>query len=350
MVFTAKQIAAFIGGEIVGDENATVCTFAKIEEGMPGALSFLANPKYTSYIYDTQSSIVLVNKDFIAEQPVKATLIKTANAYESLAKLMALYESMKPKKTGISPMASVAESATIGQDVYIGPFVHIGEKAVIGAGTIIEANTSVGDNATIGSNCILYNGVSIYHDCKVGNRCILHAGSVVGSDGFGFAPGANGYEKIPQIGIAILEDDVEIGANTCIDRATMGATIIKRGVKLDNMVQVAHNVVIDEHTVMAAQCGIAGSTKVGSWCMVGGQTGISGHIQIGNQVKVGGHSAISNSVKDGKAVMGYPAFDHGQFARATVIFKKLPEMYREMEALKKEIESLKQQLTENGKA
>jgi UDP-3-O-[3-hydroxymyristoyl] glucosamine N-acyltransferase len=292
----------------------------------------------------------LVNKDFIAEQPVKATLIKTANAYESLAKLMALYESMKPKKTGISPMASVAESATIGQDVYIGPFVHIGEKAVIGAGTIIEANTSVGDNATVGSNCILYNGVSIYHDCKVGNRCILHAGSVVGSDGFGFAPGANGYEKIPQIGIAILEDDVEIGANTCIDRATMGATIIKRGVKLDNMVQVAHNVVIDEHTVMAAQCGIAGSTKVGSWCMVGGQTGISGHIQIGNQVKVGGHSAISNSVKDGKAVMGYPAFDHGQFARATVIFKKLPEMYREMEALKKEIESLKQQLTENGKA
>lgn len=350
MEFTAKQIAAFIGGEIVGDENATVCTFAKIEEGMPGALSFLANPKYTSYIYDTQSSIVLVNKDFIAEQPVKATLIKTANAYESLAKLMALYESMKPKKTGISPMASVAESATIGQDVYIGPFVHIGEKAVIGAGTIIEANTSVGDNATVGSNCILYNGVSIYHDCKVGNRCILHAGSVVGSDGFGFAPGANGYEKIPQIGIAILEDDVEIGANTCIDRATMGATIIKRGVKLDNMVQVAHNVVIDEHTVMAAQCGIAGSTKVGSWCMVGGQTGISGHIQIGNQVKVGGHSAISNSVKDGKAVMGYPAFDHGQFARATVIFKKLPEMYREMEALKKEIESLKQQLTEYGKA
>lgn len=350
MEFTAKQIAAFIGGETVGDENATVCTFAKIEEGMPGALSFLANPKYTSYIYDTQSSIVLVNSDFVAEKPIKATLIKTANAYESLAKLMTLYESMKPKKTGISPMASVATSATIGESVYIGPFVSIGEKAVIGAGTIIEANTSVGDNATIGSDCILYSGVSVYHDCKVGNRCILHAGSVVGSDGFGFAPGDNGYEKIPQIGIAILEDDVEIGANTCIDRATMGATIIKRGVKLDNMVQVAHNVVIDEYTVMAAQCGIAGSTKVGSWCMVGGQTGISGHIQIGNQVKVGGHSAISNSVKDGKAVMGYPAFDHTQFARASVIFKKLPEMYREMDALRKEIESLKQQLAGNGKA
>lgn len=349
MKFTAKQIAAYIGGEIVGDENATVSTFAKIEEGVEGALSFLANPKYASYIYETHSSIVLVNNDFVPEKPIQATLIKTANAYESLAKLMALYESVKPKKKGISAMASVAASATIGEDVYIGPFVFIGENAVIGDNTIIEASTSVGDNATVGSDCILYNNVTIYHDCKVGNRCILHAGSVVGADGFGFAPGANGYEKIPQIGIAILEDDVEIGANTCIDRATMGATIIKRGVKLDNMVQVAHNVVIDEHTVMAAQCGVAGSTKIGSWCMVGGQSGISGHIKLGNQVKVGGHSGVSNNVQDGKAVMGYPAFDHAQFARATVIFKKLPDMYREMDTLKKEIESLKQQLA-NGKA
>ncbi|MBO5083996.1 MAG: UDP-3-O-(3-hydroxymyristoyl)glucosamine N-acyltransferase [Bacteroidaceae bacterium] len=350
MEFTAKQIAAYIGGEIVGDENATVHTFAKIEEGMPGALSFLSNPKYTAYIYDTQSSIVLVNSDFVPEKPINATLIKTANAYESLAKLMMLYESVKPKKQGISSMASIAESATIGENVYIGPFVCIGEKAVVGNSTIIEANVSIGDGAIVGDNCLLYNGVTIYHDCRVGNRCILHAGSVVGSDGFGFAPGANGYDKIPQIGIAILEDDVEIGANTCIDRATMGATIIKRGVKLDNMVQIAHNVVIDEHTVMAAQCGVAGSTKVGSWCMVGGQTGISGHIKIGNQVKVGGHSAIANSVKDGKAVMGYPAFDHSQFARASVVFKKLPEMYREMDTLKKELESLKQQLAACSKA
>lgn len=350
MEFTAKQIAAYIGGEIVGDENATVHTFAKIEEGMPGALSFLSNPKYTAYIYDTLSSIVLVNSDFVPEKPINATLIKTANAYESLAKLMMLYESVKPKKQGISSMASIAESATIGENVYIGPFVCIGEKAVVGNNTIIEANVSIGDGATVGDNCLLYNGVTIYHDCKVGNRCILHAGSVVGSDGFGFAPGANGYDKIPQIGIAILEDDVEIGANTCIDRATMGATIIKRGVKLDNMVQIAHNVVIDEHTVMAAQCGVAGSTKVGSWCMVGGQTGISGHIKIGNQVKVGGHSAIANSVKDGKAVMGYPAFDHSQFARASVVIKKLPEMYREMDTLKKELESLKQQLAACSKA
>lgn len=350
MEFTAKQIAAYIGGEIVGDENATVHTFAKIEEGMPGALSFLSNPKYTAYIYDTQSSIVLVNSDFVPEKSINATLIKTANAYESLAKLMMLYESVKPKKQGVSSMASIAESATIGENVYIGPFVCIGEKAVVGNNTIIEANVSIGDGATVGDNCLLYNGVTIYHDCRVGNRCILHAGSVVGSDGFGFAPGANGYDKIPQIGIAILEDDVEIGANTCIDRATMGATIIKRGVKLDNMVQIAHNVVIDEHTVMAAQCGVAGSTKVGSWCMVGGQTGISGHIKIGNQVKVGGHSAIANSVKDGKAVMGYPAFDHSQFARASVVFKKLPEMYREMDTLKKELESLKQQLAACSKA
>ena len=349
MKFTAKQIAAYIGGEIVGDENATVNTFAKIEEGVEGALSFLANPKYASYIHETQSTIVLVNNDFVPEKPIQATLIKTANAYESLAKLMALYESVKPKKQGISSMASVAASATIGENVYIGPFVFVGENAVIGDNTIIEANASVGDNATVGSDCILYSNVTIYHDCKVGNRCILHAGSVVGADGFGFAPGANGYEKIPQIGIAILEDDVEIGANTCIDRATMGATIIKRGVKLDNMVQVAHNVVIDEHTVMAAQCGVAGSTKIGSWCMVGGQSGISGHIKLGNQVKVGGHSGVSNNVQDGKAVMGYPAFDHAQFARATVIFKKLPDIYREMDTLKKEIESLKQQLA-NGKA
>ena len=347
MEFTAKQIAAYVGGEIVGDENATVCTFAKIEEGVKGALSFLSNPKYAPYIYDTQSSIVLVNNDFVPEKPIQATLIKTANAYESLAKLMTLYESVKPKKVGISTMASVAASATVGENVYIGPFVYVGENAIIGNNTIIEANVSVGDNATVGSDCILYNGVTIYHDCKVGNRCILHAGSVVGADGFGFAPSADGYEKIPQIGIAILEDDVEIGANTCIDRATMGATIIKRGVKLDNMVQIGHNVVVDEHTVMAAQCGVAGSTKVGSWCMVGGQAGISGHIKIGNQVKVGGHSGVNNNTADGKVIMGYPAFDHSQFARATVIFKKLPEMYREMDTLKKEIESLKQQLADS---
>ncbi len=344
MEFTAKQIAAYIGGEVVGDENTAVHTFAKIEEGMPGALSFLSNPKYTPYIYETKSSIVLVNSDFIPDRPVDATLIKTANAYESLAKLMTLYESMKPKKSGISPMASVAESATIGENVYIGPFVYIGEKASVGDNTIIEAGVSVNEGASVGSNCILYNNVTIYHGCKVGNRCILHAGCVIGADGFGFAPGANGYDKIPQIGIVILEDDVELGANTCVDRSTMGATIIKRGVKLDNLVQIGHNVVIDEHTVMSAQCGVAGSTKIGKWCMVGGQTGINGHIQIGDGVKVGGHSGVSNNVKDGQVLFGFPAFEHTKFVRSSVVFKRLPEMDREVSALKKEIEVLKQQL------
>lgn len=346
MEFTAKQIAAYIGGEVVGDENTAVHTFAKIEEGMPGALSFLSNPKYTPYIYETKSSIVLVNSDFIPDRPVDATLIKTANAYESLAKLMTLYESMKPKKSGISPMASVAESATIGENVYIGPFVYIGEKASVGDNTIIEAGVSVNEGASVGSNCILYNNVTIYHGCKVGNRCILHAGCVIGADGFGFAPGANGYDKIPQIGIVILEDDVELGANTCVDRSTMGATIIKRGVKLDNLVQIGHNVVIDEHTVMSAQCGVAGSTKIGKWCMVGGQTGFNGHIQIGDGVKVGAHSAVPNNVKDGGAVFGYPAFEHGKFVRSSIVFKRLPEMDREVSALKNEIELLKQQLAE----
>lgn len=346
MEFTAKQIAAYIGGEVVGDENTAVHTFAKIEEGMPGALSFLSNPKYTPYIYETKSSIVLVNSDFTPDRPVDATLIKTANAYESLAKLMTLYESMKPKKSGISPMASVAESATIGENVYIGPFVYIGEKASVGDNTIIEAGVSVNEGASVGSNCILYNNVTIYHGCKVGNRCILHAGCVIGADGFGFAPGANGYDKIPQIGIVILEDDVELGANTCVDRSTMGATIIKRGVKLDNLVQIGHNVVIDEHTVMSAQCGVAGSTKIGKWCMVGGQTGFNGHIQIGDGVKVGAHSAVPNNVKDGGAVFGYPAFEHGKFVRSSIVFKRLPEMDREVSALKNEIELLKQQLAE----
>ena len=350
MEFTAKQIAAYIGGEVVGDENTAVHTFAKIEEGMPGALSFLSNPKYTPYIYETKSSIVLVNSDFTPDRPVDATLIKTANAYESLAKLMTLYESMKPKKSGISPMASVAESATIGENVYIGPFVYIGEKASVGDNTIIEAGVSVNEGASVGSNCILYNNVTIYHGCKVGNRCILHAGCVIGADGFGFAPGANGYDKIPQIGIVILEDDVELGANACVDRATMGATVIKRGVKLDNMVQIGHNVVIDEHSVMSAQCGVAGSTKIGKWCMVGGQTGFNGHIQIGDGVKVGAHSAVPNNVKDGGAVFGYPTFEHTKFVRSSVVFKRLPEMDREVSALKKEIELLKQQLADLCKA
>ena len=273
MEFSAKQIAEFIQGTIVGDENATVHTFAKIEEGIPGAISFLSNPKYTHYIYDTQSSIVLVNNDFEPEKEVKATLIKVNNAYESLAKLLNLYEMSKPKKTGIDPLAYIAPTAKIGQNVYIAPFACVGDNAEIGDNTSLHPHATVGGGAKVGSNCILYPNVTVYHDCRVGNNCILHAGSVIGADGFGLAPSPEGYEKIPQIGIVILEDNVEIGANTCIDRATMGATIIRKGVKLDNLIQIAHNVEVGSHTVMASQVGVAGSTKVGEWCMFGGQVG-----------------------------------------------------------------------------
>ena len=343
MEFSAKQIAEYIQGVIVGDENATVHTFAKIEEGVTGALSFLSNPKYTHYIYDTQSSIVLVNKDFEPEREVKATLIKVDNAYECLAKLMTLYEASIPKKTGIDPLASIAKNAQIGENVYIGPFACIEEGAVIGDNAFIHPHVTVGYNAKVGENTILYPHVTIYHDCRVGNNCILHAGSVVGADGFGFAPSAEGYEKIPQLGIAVLEDDVEIGANTCIDRATMGATIIHKGVKLDNLIQVAHNVEIGSHTVVASQTGIAGSAKIGEWCMFGGQVGVAGHIKVGDHVNVGAQSGIPGNTKSGQTLMGYPAIDPRLFARSAAIYKKLPEMYTELGRLQKEIEELKKQ-------
>ena len=343
MEFSAKQIAEYIQGVIVGDENASVHTFAKIEEGVSGALSFLSNPKYTHYIYDTQSSIVLVNKDFEPEREVKTTLIKVDNAYESLAKLMTLYEASIPKKTGIDPLASIATSAKIGENVYIGPFACIEEGVVIGDNAFIHPHVTVGYNAKVGENTILYPHVTIYHDCRVGNNCILHAGSVVGADGFGFAPSPEGYEKIPQLGIAVLEDDVEIGANTCIDRATMGATIIHKGVKLDNLIQVAHNVEVGSHTVMASQVGVAGSAKIGEWCMFGGQVGVAGHIKVGDHVNVGAQSGIPGNTKSGQTLMGYPAIDPRQFAKSAAIYKKLPEMYTELGRLQKEIEELKKQ-------
>ena len=344
MEFSAKQIAEYIQGVIVGDENASVHTFAKIEEGIPGALSFLSNPKYTHYIYDTRSSIVLVNKDFEPEREVKATLIKVDNAYESLAKLMALYEASIPKKTGIDPLASIAKTAKIGQNVYIGPFVCIEEGAVIGDNAFIHPHVTVGYNAKVGENTILYPHVTIYHDCRVGNNCILHAGSVVGADGFGFAPSPEGYEKIPQLGIAVLEDDVEIGANTCIDRATMGATVIHKGVKLDNLIQIAHNVEVGSNTVMASQVGVAGSAKIGEWCMFGGQVGVAGHIKVGDHVNVGAQSGIPGNTKSGQTLMGYPAIDPRQFAKSAAVYKKLPEMYTELGRLQKEIEELKNQI------
>ena len=344
MEFSAKQIAEFIQGTIVGDENATVHTFAKIEEGMPGAISFLSNPKYTHYIYDTQSSIVLVNKDFEPEKEIKATLIKVDNAYESLAKLLNLYEMSKPKKTGIDPLAYIAPTAKIGQNVYIAPFACVGDNAEIGDNTSLHPHATVGSGAKVGSNCILYPHVTVYHDCRVGNNCILHAGSVLGADGFGFAPSPEGYEKIPQIGIVILEDNVEIGANTCIDRATMGATVIRKGVKLDNLIQIAHNVEVGSHTVMASQVGVAGSTKIGEWCMFGGQVGVAGHITVGNKVNMGAQSGVNGSVKDGKALIGTPPIEFKNYFKSSAVFKKLPDMYLELASLKKELDELKKQL------
>lgn len=344
MEFSAKQIASFIQGEIIGDENATVHTFAKIEEGMPGALSFLSNPKYTPYIYTTESSIVLVNRDFVAEKEIKATLIKVDNAYESLAKLLSIYESSKPKRTGVDSLAYISPSAQLGENVYVGPFAYIGDNVIIGDNTQIYPHTYIGENVRIGNICILHSHVSIYHDCRIGNECILHSGAVIGADGFGFAPTAEGYDKIPQIGIVILEDKVEIGANTCIDRATMGATIIHTGAKLDNLIQIAHNDEIGAHTVMAAQVGIAGSVKIGEWCMLGGQAGLAGHITIGDKVGIGAQAGVPSSVKSGSQIIGSPTMDSKLFFKSSVVFRKLPEMYSELNSLRKELNELKEQL------
>ena len=344
MEFSAKQIAEYIQGIIVGDENVTVHTFAKIEEGVPGAISFLSNPKYTHYIYDTQSTIVLVNKDFVPEQEVKATLIKVDNAYESLAKLLTLYEMSKPKKTGIDPLAYVAPTAKLGKDVYIAPFACVGDGAEIGDNTSLHPHATVGSHAKVGNNCTLYPHATIYHDCLVGNHCTLHAGCVIGADGFGFAPSPEGYEKIPQIGIAIIEDNVEIGANTCVDRATMGATIVHKGVKLDNLIQIAHNVEVGSHTVMASQVGIAGSTKVGEWCMFGGQVGLAGHIKIGDKVGIGAQAGVPGNVKSNEQILGTPAIDAKNFMKSSAVYKKLPEIYTTLNAMQKEIEELKKQL------
>ena len=283
---------------------------------MPGAISFLSNPKYTPYIYETQSSIVLVNKDFTPEHEIKATLIKVDNAYESLAKLLNLYETSKPKKQGIDSLAFVAPSAKIGENVYIGAFAYIGENTVIGNNTQIYPHTFVGDGVKIGDNCLLYSNVNIYHDCRIGNECILHSGAVIGADGFGFAPTPNGYDKIPQIGIVILEDKVDI----------------------------AHNDEIGSHTVMAAQVGIAGSTKIGEWCMFGGQVGIAGHIKIGDKVGLGAQSGVPGDIKSGSQLIGTPPMDPKQYFKASIVRKSLPDMQKELRDLRKEIEELKQLL------
>ena len=341
MEFTAKQIADFIGGKVEGDGSVSVNTFAKIEEGTKGAISFLSNPKYTHYIYNTQSSIVLVNEDMVFDKPVNTTLIRVANAYECVAKLLQMYEASKPKKKGIDPLASIAQSATVGKDVYVGAFACIGENAVVGDNTIIYPHSVIGDGVTIGNGCLIYPNVTIYEGCRIGNRVTIHAGTVIGADGFGFAPNAEGYDKIPQIGIVTIEDDVEIGANTCIDRSTMGSTIIRKGVKLDNLIQVAHNVEIGENTVMSAQVGIAGSTKVGSWCMFGGQVGLAGHITVGDKTFLGAQSGVPGNIKGNQTLIGTPPMKPKAYFRSQAIFRKLPEMYRQLDEMQKEIEKLK---------
>ena len=339
------MIAGLIGGTVVGDPEAKVNNFAKIEEGKPGCISFLYNDKYEHYIYTTESSVVLVNQNFEPKQDIKATLIKVPDAREAVTKLLQLYESMKPKREGTSELAFIDPTAKIGEKCYIGPFVAIAEGVEIGDGCVLHPHVTVGRNAKVGSNTEIYSNAVIYHDCRVGNRCILHAGCVIGADGFGFQPTETGYEKIPQIGIVIIEDDVEIGANTCIDRAVMGATIVHSGVKLDNLVQIAHNDEIGSHTVMSAQVGIAGSTKVGEWCMFGGQVGIAGHANIANRVMVGAQAGIPNDVKkEGAALQGSPAIEVRNFWKSSAIVKNLPEMWAEMNQMRKEIKMLKEQL------
>lgn len=341
MEFTAKQIAEFIQGKIEGDEQAAVSTFAKIEEGKPGAISFLSNPKYNHYLYDTQSTIVIVNEDLVLERPVKATLIRVKNAYESVAKLLQLYESMKPRKTGTDPLAFVSSTARIGENAYIGPFVVIGDGVVIGDNAQIFPHTVIGDGVKIGNDCLLYPNVTIYQGCRLGNNVTIHAGAVIGADGFGFAPGENGYDKIPQIGIVVIEDNVEIGANTCVDRSTMGQTIIRKGVKLDNLIQVAHNCEVGENTVMSAQAGMAGSTKIGQWCMVGGQVGLAGHLTVGDKTFIGAQSGVMSDIKGNEKLFGTPCMEPRAYFKSHAYFRRLPEIYKELENLKKELEELK---------
>ncbi|MFT3993747.1 MAG: UDP-3-O-(3-hydroxymyristoyl)glucosamine N-acyltransferase [Dysgonomonas sp.] len=342
--FTAQQIATVLNGTIEGDPSVMVSNFSKIEEGKPGTLTFLANPKYTHYIYDTKASIVLVNNDFVAEHPIQATLIRCFNAYAALAILLDFVEKSKPQKKGIEAMSYIAETAKVGEDVYIGAFSYIGNNATVGKNSKIYPQSYVGDNVTIGENTIIYPGVKIYADCQIGNNCIIHSGAVIGADGFGFAPENGVYKKIPQMGIVILEDDVEIGANTTIDRAVMDATIIHKGVKLDNLIQIAHNVEVGENTVMAAQVGVSGSTKIGKQCMFGGQVGLGGHITVGDGANIGAQAGIISNVKPGAQIIGAPAIPVKDFFRSSVIFPKLPDMYKQIAQLQKELDEIKANL------
>ena len=343
MEFTVATIAGFLKGEIEGNADIKVNTIAKIEEGQTGALSFLSNPKYEHYLYITKSSVVLVNKSFVPAQKVEATLIKVENAYEAFASLLRLVDQARPRKKGIHATAIIESTAKIGSDVFIGPYAYIGENCIIGDGCSIYPHVYIGDNTKLGNDCTINPGVKIYHDCILGDGCTIHAGTVIGSDGFGFAPQSESeFMKIPQLGNVVLEDHVEIGANVTIDRATMGSTFIRRGVKLDNLIQIGHNVEVGENTVMAAQTGISGSTKIGKNCMFGGQVGLSGHLKIANGTKIGAQGGILGDVKDeNTTIIGSPAIELRQFLKSSVLFKRLPEMKLKIDSIEKEIESLK---------
>ncbi len=342
MELTAQQLAAMVHGIVDGNGDVIINNYAKIEEAQAGSLTFLANPKYTHFIYDTQASAVLVRKDFEPEHEVKATMIRVDDPYDTLAQLLNYVNEMtRPKLVGIQQPSYVSDGVELTDDVYVGAFAYVGKNVKVGKHGMIYPQVYVGDDVELGDDVILYPGVKIYHGCKIGNRCIIHASTVIGSDGFGFAPKKDGtYEKISQMGIVVIEDDVEIGSNTSVARASMGASTFKRGVKLDNLIQVAHNVEIGENTVMASQVGIAGSTKIGKNNMIGGQVGFAGHITVGDNNGIGAQSGVPNSVGDNQRLLGAPAIPALEFARQNVYFKRLGDMSRDINTLKKQMAAL----------
>lgn len=336
MKFTATQIAGILEGEVEGDPNAEVDRLSKIEEGTAGSITFLANPKYTSYIYSTKASITIVNQEFDAEEKLPTTLIRVRDAYKAFSRLLEYYNQVKLNKTGIEKPNHISETVSYGEDIYVGAFVYIGDKVTLGNGVKIYPNVYIGDNVTIGDDVIIFSGAKIYSETVIGNHCVIHSGAIVGADGFGFAPNAEGiYTKVPQIGNVIVEDHVDIGAGTTIDRATLGSTIIRKGVKLDNQIQIAHNVEIGENTAIAAQTGIAGSAKIGRNCLIGGQVGIAGHISIGDRVKIQAQSGIGRNVKDDETLQGSPAFGYGEYNKSYVHFKNLTKIVDRINQLEK---------------
>jgi UDP-3-O-[3-hydroxymyristoyl] glucosamine N-acyltransferase len=343
MEFTARQIAELLKGIVEGDSDVRVSRLSKIEEGEKGSLSFLSNPKYSPFLYTSRASVIIVNDDFAVEQPVNATLIRVKNAYESFVQLLEMYNQIQRDKKGIEQPSFISPTATLGENCYVGAFAYIGSNARIGKNVKIYPQVYIGDNVEVGDNTSLFAGVRIYSDCVIGKDCTLHTGTVVGADGFGFMPNsANEYKKVSQIGNVIIEDMVEIGANTTIDRATLGSTIIRKGVKLDNLIQIAHNVEIGENTVIAAQTGVAGSTKIGKDCMIGGQVGIVGHISIADKVKIAAQSGIGSSiVNEGEIVQGSPAFNISDYKRTYVVFRKLPALEKKIQELEQTIADLK---------